>query len=177
MPRKLRNPKRRIEGVSETALWVMGDRVLYPEPQEPDRWELLDLDYPTTAWEKCKALWESARDELLHDWIRAYPGTRPNFWWLFSAPRMTAEDLERNGWTGTFFADRLPNPRLRLGGIGMAAHDVRPHVPEFELGIPESWEDDIDPADPPRFEAQAAYLRRHNLLLAEEARRLLPSKQ
>ncbi len=30
----------------------------------------------------------------------------------------------------------------------------------------------IDPADPPRFESQAAYLRRHKLLLPGEEKRL-----
>ena len=33
----------------------------------------------------------------------------------------------------------------------------------------------IDPTDPPRYEAQAAYLKRHKLLLPGEERRLAPA--
>jgi hypothetical protein len=66
--------------------------------------------------------------------------------------------------------------------------EVLANVPWFDLGIPVEWVEakdlktwprlseegvvPFDPNDPPRYEAQAAYLERHGLLLPGE-RRLL----
>jgi hypothetical protein len=206
MPRKLRTPKTRNEEISETALWVMGDRRLYPEPEHVNPWELLTnpaLDYPTTDYIACKALWDSCSEMILAEWIRKYPGTRPSWWWLFDAPRMLKADLEANDWRPCYFAKELPDPRARLGGIGTPAHEVLAYVPSFPCGIPDSWVDQwstdyyngravdihgdsigqdhkegdfsgvpIDPSDPPRFESQASYLRRHGLFMPGEEKRL-----
>lgn len=33
-----------------------------------------------------KEAWEELRDEIMADWIRTKPGTRPHAWWLYEAP-------------------------------------------------------------------------------------------
>jgi hypothetical protein len=153
--------------------------------------------------ERCKATWESVKAELLPEWIRLHPCSRPWAWWELDAPR----------WTRTFDAfwdGTLPEPRRRLGGIGTPDFEVLASVPHFDRGIPTRWvnqrdadyyngramdihgnkinqkwppgsgtyqEGDfagkaIDPADPPRFEAEAVYLERHGLLTATERKHL-----
>jgi hypothetical protein len=92
-----------------------------------------------------RQLWERCRDEVLALWAEQRPGQRPRMWWEFEAPE----------------------PRQRDGGP--------PHVPlcdkpQHELGIPYGLS--IDRANPPQFESQASYLRRHGLLSREESERL-----
>ena len=78
------------------------------------------------------------------------PGERPSMWWFAEAPA----------------------PRRQVGGIGVPAWIEQPAImPEYALGIPASWAW-IDPRDPPAYESQAAYLRRHGLLAPSESRRL-----
>jgi len=48
---------------------------------------------------------------------------------------------------------------------------VRAVVPVFDYGIPTVWAD-LDGDDPPVFESQAAYLKRHGLLLVCEEQRM-----
>lgn len=188
MPTKRRRVERNIiEGISETAMHVMGDGELYPEPEGGlDDWELLmSVGYPTVCWEESRRKWNAARDRILKDWIRERPGTRPSFWWIFDAPRMSAQDLERNGWDASFFSDHLAAPRLRLGGVGDPKFEHFAYTPTFRCGVPAEWIDAsdleehpdpdvraIDPIDPPRFESQAAYLKRQGLLQPGEERRL-----
>jgi hypothetical protein len=174
MPRKLRNPKARFEQTSPTALWVLGDRKLYPEPINVDSWELMvspSLDYPTVDFDKSKALWDSCKDHVLTDWIKRFPGTRPSYWWLFDAPRMSQAELVANGWNDCFFSHKLCEPRKRLSGIGIAAHEVECLVPTFSCGIPDDF-GEVDPHKPPVFESQSSYLKRFNLFAPGEARQL-----
>jgi|ERR1700733_11605219 len=101
---------------------------------------------------------------------------------------------------------RLPEPRLRLGGIGTPASDVLACKPIYSFGMDAIWVTQwqvnyyggiavdihgapignlyptdsfkgvaIDPNDPPTFEPQATYLKRHGLFLAGEERRLKKS--
>ena len=113
-----------------------------------------------------RELWKSAREELLRDFIREFPGRRPWAWWKFDSP----------------------GPRLRLGGRGEARF---PHNLHFGIPLPyyyEKWLVDIfrhrnpggvreydifDPSDPPVYESQESYLRRNGLLLPDEEKRLL----
>jgi len=103
-----------------------------------------------------------------------------------------------------YYDGKLPKPRKRLGGIGTPASDVLAYKPTFAYGIPAIWITQrdvryfsgtavdvhgapiggelreikgvaIDPDDPPMFEAQATYLKRHGLFLAGEERRLKKS--
>ena len=55
-----------------------------------------------------------------------------------------------------------PEHRQQLGGTGTATASC------FVLGIPADWTEDFDPA---LYESQAAFLKRHGLLLAGEGRR------
>ncbi len=87
-------------------------------------------------------------------------------------------------------AQRVEEPRRRLGGTGMVAWEALNVGIAYHCGIPSAWVDaedaewltaegiaavPIDPADPPRFESQAAYLRRHGLFMRGEERRLTPT--
>jgi hypothetical protein len=126
------------------------------------------------------ALWAAHAERMVAEHVTAYPGTRPGRWWQF-------ETVE---------------PRRRLGGIGTPASDVLAYLPTFSFGLPSIWISQrdvryysgiavnihgapigdlhpshfkgvaIDPNDPPKFESQAAYLKRLGLLLAGEQRRL-----
>jgi hypothetical protein len=121
--------------------------------------------------------WAEYGAEVLAEWMREHPGTRPFAWWRFQAPE----------------------PRRRVGGIGTPAHEVLAYAPDFRFGIPADWAQPwavayyngrardihgrpigtefheghfrgqaIDPDDPPRFESEAAYLDRLGLLGADE---------
>jgi hypothetical protein len=60
--------------------------------------------------------------------------------------------------------------RKRMGGTGTPAYLCRAVKPSFACGIPDVWVD-VDENDPPTFESQAAYLKRHGLLFAGEEKR------
>ena len=105
--------------------------------------------------------WDKYKGEILENWIKSNPGTRPSYWWQFEAPA----------------------PRKRLGGTGDVEHDVLNVAESYNLGLPdgfidasdaEIWNDltPIDPEDPPRYESQAAYLDRLGLLTSQERKRL-----
>ena len=122
-----------------------------------------------------RAAWSELRDDILQGFITEYPGARPWAWWHYDAPRAPL-GVFQGWWDGT-------EPRLRLGGTGTPSHEVLNYVPAFSFGLPEAWITDedvatwprlaghaIDPSDPPTFESEAAYLQRHGLLSATEAR-------
>ena len=143
MPTKRKPVSRRmIAGVSETMLWKLSDG-LYPEPREVNEWELLaepGLDYPGgRRFDRCRELWDSCKAGILKDWIKAHPGTRPSFWWLYDAPRMTEAEVEERGWTGCYFVPEMAEPRRRLGGIGHPKHEHLAYVPSFHCGVPDDW--------------------------------------
>lgn len=91
--------------------------------------------------------WEEVRAELLPDWIRERPCTRPYAWW--------DEDEEAK------------EPRRQVGGGECIPH-TRPDYMAHGIPIPGHWTGDAD--NLPVFESQAAYLQRHNLLTATEKR-------
>jgi hypothetical protein len=68
---------------------------------------------------------------------------------------------------GCYYDGKLPQPRKRTGGTGTPAHEVQAVVPSFEYGLPAVWVG-LDEDDPPVFESEATYLKRHGLLLAGE---------
>lgn len=133
-------------------------------------WDLFMLDSPHDGHGSSRRLWEQYRQDVLDIWIPEFPGTRPRCWWMHEAPRIPV-----GRWPGCFFDGRLPEPRIHLSGPGSTAwDDGLAVVPCFQLGLPESW-DEIDPDDPPIFESQPQYLRRHGLLTPLELRKLQPS--
>jgi hypothetical protein len=128
-------------------------------------------------------LWEVARDAVVAEWIRRHPGTRPQAWWTFDAPRWA------DPFDDTWFHGTLPEPRKRTGGTGDPAYECMAYVPGFRHGVPSSWLTErqagmmeapynrvhdrpavpVDPDDPPTFETEREYLARHGLLWAVEA--------
>jgi hypothetical protein len=110
--------------------------------------------------------WAAIREDFLADWIRERPGSRPHAWWAYDSP----------------------GPRQRVGGVGdMVPAYAIPENMEFGIFPRRSFvtEDHLsaiaplgsklvpfDENDPPRFESQAAYLKRHRLLVRGEEVRL-----
>ena len=176
MPTKRTRKSRNIVAtVSPGGIWAMSDERLYPKPADLNEWE---LDFvpgyrnPTTQRdEKCRAAWDECKADIMRDWIAKFPGTRPKYWWLFDAPRMPAAEIARRGWTGWYYVAWLCEPRERLGGTGTPAYELECVTPYFELGIPDDFRN-VDRDNPPTFESQAAYLRRHGLFEPGEERRL-----
>jgi hypothetical protein len=140
--------------------------------------------------------WQDFGESILSDYIKQHPGKRPWKWWRVDSPRWQRK-------FGAWFDDTLPDPRLRVGGIGTETYEVLSVKPWFNFGIPlsfiDKWSEDyyngrakdkdgnpiksqckpgdfkgigIDFDDPPMFEAEASYLKRHNLLLKSEEKRL-----
>ncbi len=199
-----------VPDVSNTARWAMADKVLYPQPEEVNHLELTyqpGLDFPTVYFDKCKVVWNSAKETILKDWIAKFPGTRPSYWWHFDAPRMSEAEAIKHDWQGWYFVPQLCETRRRLGGIGTPSYEVLFYVPVFHCGVPESWitksdvkyytyqTDDpgtpadkrselirgvvfkgvaVDLADPPTYESQAMYLKRHGLMKDSEVKRVKP---
>lgn len=109
---------------------------------------------------KARELWNQHRGVYLTEFIRTNPGKRPWAWWQWDAPRW-------DGWgRGTYWEEKFPEPRRRLGGTGTPAWETQGVVPSFKYGLPTAWA--IDPNDPPIYESQASYLERLGLLTAAE---------
>jgi hypothetical protein len=108
-----------------------------------------------------REVWAEHREAIVQHHIRRRPGTRPFRWWEFDSP----------------------GPRRKLGGIGTPLHEGSGFITPLEFGIPSDWcvrggyfteGVPIDPADPPAFESEAAFLARHKLFLPGERERLRP---
>jgi hypothetical protein len=93
-------------------------------------------DEPGLGWYEtsARALWERHRDELMGRWLVEHPGCRPRCWWDYDAPRQPF-----GSWPGWWLDGKLPEPRLRLSGVGTAVFEVLAHVPEYDYGLPVRW--------------------------------------
>ena len=93
-------------------------------------------DEPGLGWygTSARALWEEHRAELMARWLVDNPGRRPRCWWDYEAPRQSF-----GTWPGWWLDGKLPEPRLRLGGVGTPVHEVLAHVPTFDYGLPTRW--------------------------------------
>jgi len=135
------------------------------------------LDYFLTGTDFCffwepperKRDWRAVRKDLLTDFAAQHPGRRPFFWWMMDAPEprrqrvggkgdlVPAYDLDTNLRFGIFRKCSFVDARLLAAvapvGAGLVVYD---------------------PADPPRYESQAAYLKRRNLFLGGEEKRIPP---
>jgi hypothetical protein len=145
-----------------------------------DSWERYALDWDVGALNDgmtVPALWRTYGETVLTRWLKDCPGTRPSLWWRFDAPRKTEPNRADCFWDG-----KLPQARMRIGGIGRPIFETQAYVPDFFLGVPKSWLfgdeyrltpacEPIDESDPPIFESQASYLKRHGFLLKAEERR------
>lgn len=88
-------------------------------------------------------LWFEHWATFLPQFITQNPCKRPLPWWTYEAPE----------------------PRQRIGGSGVPNDDGG-----LERGLPFGWCEDPDPEDPPVYESEAAYLKRHGLLTKMEIR-------
>lgn len=144
-------------------------------------------------------LWEAYGPTVVQRWAAEKPGTRPRQWWNFTAPRgdlkssdhtplrgrCWAEPRRRLGGKGTPLHEVLayspsfdfglptmwPEPEHSDGTVasGSCVNGVPVGRDYIGLGPKVVL---LDPNDPPLFEAQAAYLDRHGLLLPGERERL-----
>jgi hypothetical protein len=163
MPRKLRAAKAK-EQLTDAQWDYLRDDYDAKDRTDQDRWwELFALRYDSQGVRS--QLWNLHRDVILAEHVKESPGTRPELWWKYDAPRQPTGTFP-----GAWYDGNLPQPRERLGGIGTPAYECRSVAPTFAYGIPDIWVD-MDEDDPPTFESQAAYLKRHGLLLAGEQRR------
>jgi len=92
------------------------------------------LDAFLLSDDEAAKIWESVNDELLADFIRKNPGRRPWGWWRWTAPRAVVDPS-----TPRWIAERMPEPRKRLGGIGTPKHDALAVAPSYDRGIPVWW--------------------------------------
>lgn len=113
-----------------------------PEPGDEDTQEWAEFVLLNTPMMAHEA-WAAWKAQAVVEHAARYPGHRPHLWWRHDAPE----------------------PRRQVGG-----RPGQPGVLLMGYGIVVSYP--ADPDDPPRFESQAAYLRRHGLLLPGELRRL-----
>ncbi len=139
-------------------------------PDDVDAFLSLNLRFASPGeaiWnnQTLEEIWRDYGDDVAEQWIFDHPGTRPALWWRYTAPE----------------------PRQRVGGTGTPRSEVLADAPILDYGVPAMWIDAddlttllalkcvvLDDADPPTFEAQAAYLARHELFLPGERRRLRP---
>jgi hypothetical protein len=168
MPLKRRILKTRKQDVTPHILSYLLCEDHVEELRKDNAWDYWVLDFPTCSRE-AKQIWAAAKEFVIPEWIKRHPGTRPPYWWTFDAPR-----VPKGRWPGVFF-DGTFAERLRVGGIGKPEWEEKfpALVPHYELGIPSYWDiESIDVDDPPRFESQASYLRRHTLMTDAERRRV-----
>jgi len=119
-------------------------------------WYYLELNDPATQ----RLFWEQYCDAVVAHHIKRHPGTRPKMWWRLSSP----------------------GPRRRVGGIGTPLHECSSYALNLEYGVPTDWRTagdyllragtPISDTDPPLYESEAAYLRRHDLFRHGERSRL-----
>jgi hypothetical protein len=135
-------------------------------------------DHLTTRGESLGRLWRLHRAETLPDFIRAQPGRRPAAWWAVEAPEKARRRL---GGVGTPAHEVLASEPVFDSGIPAywvtawqvayytgRTRDVHGEPIGVEYRGSRFRGQAIDPQDPPRYESQASYLKRHRLLGAEE---------
>jgi hypothetical protein len=164
--------------VSPTVLSILSEGLFAPPEGENDH-ERIEWKYFTDVDAKQRIL-DSCKDFILDEWTRQRPGTRPSWWWL-SAP----EVRRRLSGIGDVASDFLAYaPELEYG---IPVFFLDPWLCDYYRGKAKDVNGDpigseyregdfkgqsINQKDPPKFESQAAFLQRHNLLTPEEKRRL-----
>jgi len=119
-----------------------------------ESWQFQKMFWGNLPYEESEqGVWDQIRDEVLEAYVREHPGRRPSAFWRFDAPE----------------------PRRKVAGGGVPAWDrpEKSHMrkPTFSFGIAFQWVDTGLEKDP-AFESQAEFLRRHDLLLPGERKRL-----
>ena len=160
-----------------------------PKKTSLEVWEMCFCNYGADAWQKHKK-W------ILKDFISQNPGKRPWAWWEYDAPRW---QRKFGTWYDGTLAE--PRKRLTGTGdpnyeylayvpsfsFGIPVSYVNKFSEEYYNGrrrdvngelIPCKYKEGdfkgvaIDLNDPPLYESQASYLKRHGLLLKSEEKRL-----
>jgi|GEM_PF-5075406 len=90
-----------------------------------------------------KQAWESYRDQIMTDWMKKYPCTRPYAFWKFDAPEL----------------------RKQISGSGDVDYEGACISSD---GLPEYWQVEWDKNDLPTFESEAACLQRLGILTPTE---------
>lgn len=140
-------------------------------PIHPDEWAILNDEKPANPFiqfrsgDHWRSLWAEHGERITQEWAERHPGTRPKHWWKYSSPRLP--EAEHGDYAETWFAADLIQPRLQLSGSGVPAYTFMAVVPHWELGVP-TWMEEVDHGNPPIWETQLAYLKRHALLLPGE---------
>jgi hypothetical protein len=130
---------------------------------KPDVWAFLnDQDLPSDGWtfdifdlygdpEKEESLWRKYSEEILTEWIKKTPGTRPSLWWSYNAPKQPDTG---SGW---FYEGKLLELRR-------AENDEElDETIWLYKGVPV-----INYSEEIFFESEASYLKRHGLLTNAE---------
>lgn len=159
MPTNRRYRVRARNDALDPVRWAMLNDMLPPDDSNRFLW--LDREH----YNALLPYWQEHRKTILADWIKTKPGTRTSMWWRYDAPRLATENLGR--WSRTVMATRMIELRRLLRGEGQPLHEVLNYAPVHHYGIP-AWFG--DPDNPPKFETQRAYLKRHSLLLPAEKR-------
>lgn len=151
MPRKIKKSKRKnLYGVEDWQRALLAFGPAGVEAMHPAKKFALIIN----RHEKWAEWWAVCREELLADWGSMFPETMPWAWWEFEAPRWS--DPRFLAWSG-----RLPAPRIKLSGSGAYRHDRLAYVPAHTAGQYQLV--DINETDPPVFESEVSYLRRHGI--------------
>ncbi len=104
---------------------------------------------------------------ILPRWIKKYPWTRPFAWWEFDAPRNKKRKPEIHKGHEKYF----PKVRKMVNGRGKLYSGLF-----YRFGVPCDWAE-IDTADPPLYETEGVYLKRHGLLTKEEEKLMKKSQK
>lgn len=166
MPVKRRHDKRRARvDLSPTIEAYLLDELDETALTDEQRNELVGARYFDDP--DLGAIWREHGAQLVERFAQQHPGMRPSYWWSVDAP----------------------SPRNRVGGVGTMQHGVLATGLRLRFGVPVDWitrsdvatykliatdlgVPPVDPRDPPRYESEATFLRRHKLLLPGELRRL-----
>jgi hypothetical protein len=154
-------------------------------PQDSQE-QLADWEFFNTEQENCE-IFLACKDGILDEWIRQRPGTRPNFWWLEFAPEKSRRRIggigdpihEHLHAVGQVYEHGVPSffvTSFDVAYYNGRARDVDGNIIK-NLAGPQYKDGDfkgkaIDPNDPPVYESEAAYLKRHALLTDFEKQRL-----
>jgi hypothetical protein len=132
--------------------------------------------------DRLREVWQLHRDEILPEFIRKNLCSRPFCWWKFDIKELR----ERIGGIGDLMREiEFYEPTDCHNGIPMGwvakwqveyyngnFRDIHGNLVDSGFKEGDFTEVAIDPNDPPTYESEAAYLRRHDLLSEIEERYL-----